>query len=83
MEFEVFNRLPKEKQHKLVAKEGVMLRERRTPNFIIFLYGLEGFYVELFFHRNSGTFATIKSFDNMDELSPYLEEIDVSQLIQQ
>ena len=81
MDIEAFKQLAKEQQHRLVAKQGVMLRERRTPNFIIFLYGLDSFYVELFFHRNSGTFATLKSFDNLDELSPYLEEIDVSQLL--
>lgn len=81
MKIEEFKELSQEEQHKAVARKGVMLRDRLTHSFMIFLYALDGFYIELFFHKSSGVFATLKPFDNIDELSPYLEEIDVGRLI--
>ena len=80
MKFEEFKELSQEEQHKVVSYKGVMLRERITHSFMIFLYGLDGFYIELFFHKASGVFATLKPIDNTDELMPYLDEIDLSKL---
>lgn len=80
MKIEEFKELSQEEQHRAVARRGVMLRDRITQGFMIFLYALDGFYIELFFHKASGVFATLKPFDSVDELSPYLEEIDVHQL---
>lgn len=81
MRLSVFRNLSPQDQHDWVAREGVLLWERQSKNFRIYLYQLEGFYVELFFFKESGEFATIKPFDNMDELSPYLAEIDVGHLL--
>jgi hypothetical protein len=80
MQFEEFRKLSLDEQHKIVSNKGVMLRERLTHSFLIFLYGLDGFYIELFFHKKSGIFATLKPFNNLDELSPYLEDIDLGKL---
>ena len=80
MKIEEFKELSQEEQHKAVARKGVMLRDRLTHSFMIFLYAIDGFYIELFFHKASGVFATLKPFDNPDELSPYLEDIDVGRL---
>jgi hypothetical protein len=81
MRLSVFRKLSPQDQHDRVAREGVLLWERQSKNFRIYLYQLGGFYVELFFFKESGEFATIKPFDNMDELSPYLAEIDVGYLL--
>lgn len=81
MELSEFRKLSPQDQHDLVAREGVLLRERKSRNFHIYLYQLAGFYVELFFFKESGEFATIKPFDNMDELNPYLKDIDVGYLL--
>lgn len=81
MRFEEFQQLSLDEQHKIVSNEGVMLRERLTHSFLIFLYGLDGFYIELFFHKKSGVFATLKPFNNLDELSPYLDDIDLNKLL--
>ena len=83
MELSVFRKMSPQDQQELVSREGVMLWERQSRNFNIYLFQLGGFYVELFFFKESGEFATIKPFDNMDELSPYLREIDVGQLLGQ
>lgn len=76
-----FRKLSFREQQQLVAKVGVQLCERQSRNFLIFLYQIDGFYIELFFFRESGEFATIKSFDNLDELAPYLNEIDLAYLL--
>lgn len=81
MELSAFRKMSPQDQHELVSREGVMLWERQSRNFSIYLFQLDGFYVELFFFKESGEFATIKPFDNMDELSPYLREIDVGHLL--
>lgn len=81
MRLSVFRKLKPQDQHELVAREGALLWERKSRNFHIYLYQLDSFYVELFFFKESGEFATIKPFDNMDELSPYLREIDVGYLL--
>lgn len=81
MRLSAFRKLSPQDQHELVAYKGVLLWERKSKNFHIFLYQLGSFYVELFFFKESGEFATIKPFDNMDELSPYLAEIDVGYLL--
>jgi hypothetical protein len=81
MQLSVFRRLSPKKQHQLVATMGSLLCERKTKNFLIYLYQLDGFYIELFFFKESGEFATMKPFDNLDELAPYLEVIDLTYLL--
>lgn len=80
MNIDEFKGLSEEEQHKVVSRRGVMLRDRITQSFMIFLYALDGFYIELFFHKANGVFATLKPFDSTEELSPYLDEIDVNKL---
>lgn len=80
MKFEEFKELSQEEQHKVVSNKGVMLRERITKSFMVFLYGLDGFYIELFFHKASGVFAKLKPLNDVGELSPYLDDIDLSML---
>lgn len=81
MRISVFRKLSPKNQHELVTRAGVFLWERKSRNFHIYLYQLGGFYVELFFFKENGEFATIKPFDNMDELTPYLKEIDLGYLL--
>lgn len=81
MQLSVFRKLSSRQQHELVATKGALLWQRQSKNFHIYLYQLGSFYVELFFFKESGEFATIKPFDNTDELTPYLREIDVGYLL--
>lgn len=81
MKYEEFKELSEEEQHKVVSRHGVMLRDRLSQSFMIFLYALDGFYIELFFHKANGVFAALKAINSVDDLSPYLEEIDVGHLL--
>jgi len=81
MSIHSFNLLSLQRQQKLVLTKGVFLSKRKTEHFVIALYQLGSFYVEVFAHKNSSRICLISSFDSVDGLNPYLEEIDVGQLI--
>ncbi len=74
-----FKYLSLEKKADVVCKEGVLLGERENTHFEISLFGVEGFYVEVFYNkRDNDTF--FEAFDNPTLLSPYLKEINIADL---
>ena len=81
MDFRAFRKLNSRIQEHLVSHKGVMLDERSNAKFNIYLFGLDSFYVELYFHRDSGHLAMLHPFDSTDKLAPYLKEIDLSTLL--
>ena len=48
-----FDSLPQPEQEALIAAEGVYISVRQEPEFIIRLYRLGSFHVELFYHQIS------------------------------
>ena len=76
-----FNALDQDKQRWWVLERGVYLSNRKTDDFTVFLFQLDGFYIEIFFHNENDEVYLIKSFANTDELEPYLEEINLFQLL--
>lgn len=66
-----------------MVEGGVALGERESRNFFIYLFGVEGFYVEAYFFKESGEYSTLKSFDDVGKLEPYLGEIEVGELLAQ
>lgn len=81
MTFQHFNALSSIAQQDLVYNEGVWLMERLTGSFLIVLYQIEGFYVEIYYLRSTYEVIVIKSFTNTDLLHPYLSKINVSELV--
>jgi nitrate reductase assembly molybdenum cofactor insertion protein NarJ len=78
-EFEQFNEKQRANQ---VWRTGTFLELTRiTDQLIIDLYSVEDFYVEVFFDRSSEEVLYIKPFSNLNKLAPYLEQIDISNLI--
>ena len=67
-----FDSLPQPEQEALIALEGVYLAVRQEPEFIIRLYQLGTFYVELFYHQVSPHPVCIRSFTGAARLDPYL-----------
>jgi hypothetical protein len=68
-------------QRTLLKLVGVYLAERKIHDLTVFLFYLDGFYVEAFFEAESGKVMRIKSFEEMDRLDPYLSQINVAELI--
>lgn len=72
-----FDHLDVTMQEFIVLKHGSFLALRQEPEFIIKLYQLDSFYVELFFHQIKNRPLSIKSFSNTGKLDSYLNGIDL------
>ena len=59
----------------------IFLEEREDGPFRIMLYQLEGFYVEVYFFKRYNKVAFFKAFSNTADLQPYLQQIDVAELL--
>ncbi|HEU0111436.1 MAG TPA: hypothetical protein VFQ73_11190 [Flavisolibacter sp.] len=68
-------------QQQLLRHQAVFLSERRSMDWNILLFQLESFYVEVYYERKTQKVELIKSFDDMDQLDPYLRKIDVLALM--
>jgi len=58
----IFNDLNKKDQADLLQFEGSYQYTRQDAEFIIDLYEMEGFYVEVYFHKEHDELILIKSF---------------------
>lgn len=67
-------------QQQMVKHQAVFLLERRSLDWNILLFQLEGFYVEVFYERKAQKVDKLKSFDDVEQLEPYLRKIDVPAL---
>ena len=67
-----------EMQERLVKLRGVFLMERKSMGISVFLFQLEGFYVEVFYNTATTSVSFIKSFNDMDGIEAYLAKIDIS-----
>ena len=81
MTYQQFKALPRHEQLDVTIGKGVFLADRCTPDFIILLYQIGAFYVELYHNSESIGFAFLKSFDTTEALQPYLERIDVTTMV--
>lgn len=60
---------------------GVLLSDRSCPPYHLSLFQLYSFYVEVYFHQGHQHIDSLRPFNSMQLLDPYLEQIDVSGLI--
>ena len=77
-----FNALSRQTQQETVLRSGIFLSERKQGAFRVMLYQLEGFYIEVYFYKQSNVVFWLKSFSSTEELQPYLQQIDLTQLLQ-
>ena len=68
-------------QEKLVKLNGVFLMERKSMGISVYLFQLEGFYVEVFYNTATASTSFIKSFNDMDGIEAYLIAIDISDVM--
>jgi hypothetical protein len=80
MDLHHFHALSQEGQKETVQRKAVFLAERQTESFIVLLYQLEGFYIEVFQQKFDHKIVWIKSFSSTEQLTPYLNQIDLSNL---
>jgi hypothetical protein len=64
----------------VLASEGVFLAERSDGCFRISLYQVNDFYVEIYYHKTRCFYICIRSFEDVGEIYPYLQDIDISEV---
>ena len=84
MHFNEFLQLNETEQVELLWYNGEQVGRRKEEDYLILLYQVEGFYVEVFYHRKERMIKKYLSFDCSDpRLQPYLEKIDISPIYKQ
>ena len=79
MHFNEFLQLNETEQVELLWYNGEQIGRRKEDDYLILLYQVEGFYVEVFYHRKERAIKKYMSFDCTDSrLNTYLEKIDIS-----
>ena len=76
-----YNLMDQATQAHILSDYGVLLADRHDIGHVILLYQIDGFYVEVYYSRQSIKLVRFRSFSNTDELSPYLGRIDIEELI--
>jgi hypothetical protein len=80
MTIEEFNYLDETMKAEVLSIMGIFLSERNEGCFRITLYQVENFYVEIYYHMTRFFYVCIRSFQDVRELAPYLEHIDISEI---
>lgn len=77
-----FNRLSEDKQRTTILYDGVLQATRTTKNYVVALFQLEAFYVEIWRFENKSDKGLIIAFESMDLLDPYLSDINITMLVE-
>jgi hypothetical protein len=72
--------LSQPKQLDLTMKEGVYLMSYKQYNVVIRLFQLHYFYVEVYSFDEDGKIAMVNAFEDMKQLDPYLERLELPAL---
>ncbi len=73
-----FKKLTIDQQANYVKRFGKYLSIRENRHFLIDLYCIDDFFVELWYSPNSAGINQIKAFRGIEKLDPYLKNIDLS-----
>ena len=76
-----FNQLSAEGQRQTVLLNGVFLAAHETRHSIILLYQVDGFYIEVFSCKKEQAIVMVRAFESTEQLEPYLDEIDVTEMV--
>jgi hypothetical protein len=80
MDIRDFNFMDGLAKTEVLANAGVYLAERLDGCFRISLYQVDDFYVEIYYHRTRYFYICIRSFEEVSDLFPYLQDIDISEV---
>jgi hypothetical protein len=78
MHFFEFLQLHEDAQLETLWYNGEQVGRRREGEFLILLYQVEGFYVEVFYHTRDKQIKKYVSFECLDKLDPYIADMDIS-----
>lgn len=78
MTLQHFNSLNQHIQYRNLLLNGVCLTDRHMEDTCVLLFQLDQFYIEVFFDKHSDEILKSRSFENTEELLPYLGRIQIS-----
>jgi hypothetical protein len=81
MKLSDFILLNEEEKKLIVLHEGVLIGKRKKPDRIVFLFQLNGFYVETFGDTQTKDIVEFRMFEHTKLLHPYLEAIVIDDLL--
>jgi len=76
-----FQLLPEQEQVNSLYHDGVYIGKRKAKETTILLYQLDSFYVEVFYRSYRRHISRIRCSGSTIFLDPYLEQIDVEDLV--
>lgn len=68
-------------QIKSLTTKGVRIGNRTDEKYHITLYQIDGFYVEVHYHKVEKHVTHLGAFSTIEPLEPYLADMDISNLI--
>ncbi|WP_051360129.1 hypothetical protein [Adhaeribacter aquaticus] len=78
----MFNQLPAGSQVSLLSKQGIALAQREHKGYVITLYALNNYFVELWKKHDFEIIGTFhKSVNSMAILEPYMDSIDLQNFL--
>lgn len=76
-----YRNLSEQDQEFVLWAKGVVLGQRVDGIFMYVLFQVEGFYIEVQFHKPTAAVSGLYTFEDTGELSPYLEQVDIEPLL--
>ena len=64
-----------------VLHQGVLVAKRKTFEHLVFLFQMDGYYVETWCNMTNKSVDEYRAFQNINLLSPYLEGLDIDDLV--
>jgi hypothetical protein len=76
-----FFELNAEEKKLVLLHEGILVAKRDHSTYIVFLFQLNEYYVEMYCNKISKAVEEYRISVNMQTLTPYLELIDIDELL--
>ncbi|RYY40102.1 MAG: hypothetical protein EOO08_07135 [Chitinophagaceae bacterium] len=80
MQFADFKLLPIRHQARILCEQGVLLCERLEDAYLIALYMVDDFYVEVYYRTQGQEIEKFRSFHSSELLAPYIPAICFEEL---
>ncbi len=81
MKLSDFIMLNEDEKKLAVLHEGVLIAKRNYFDCVVFLFQLDGYYVETYCNIENKSIEEYRIFDNTKSLNPYLEAIPIDDLL--
>ena len=78
MHFNDFLQLDETGQLEILWYNGEQIGRRKENDYLVLLYQVESFYVEVYYHTRLRVVRRYVSFQSIDRLEPYLQQVDLS-----